>query len=231
MCGFVREERSPFISPTQNYPKSDQKEEKVKGCWLFLMSVPFYINRDPKVTGLAWFLCTAEHSHPNLPVPRAYAPVTRSWIVPALLCDQHILWFLFNCVRFCFFLQLGKGTVPSSFSKEVPKVTIFGIPLIVLLDLSYFSDNCHQGPHAWSGLGRDTISSTLILLHLFPCQFWSAPQDPLGTRRSPPLALMIWAGSVHSNSCNSSIGSSRNNSQSRGQWWQTGSKGDRGKTK
>lgn len=74
---------------------------------------------------------------------------------------------------------------------------------------------------------RMPTPSAPILFHLFPCQSWSAPPDPLETCRSPLPARMIWAGSVHSSNCNSSTDSSKNSSQSRGQWWQTGSRGNR----
>ena len=156
------------------------------------MSTPFYINRDPKVNRLG--SCMSEHSHPNLPEPRTHALITRWWVILALLCDQHISWFLFNDVRF-------------------------------------FSDNHHRDRVLGETCEGTRTSSALILLHLFPCRSWSAPQDLLGTHKSPLLAPMIWAGSVHSSSCNSNIGSSKNNSQSRGQWWQTGSRGNRGKAK
>lgn len=84
-----------------------------------------------------------------------------------------------------------------------------------------------MGLGAWPAYETIPTPSAPILFHLFPCQSWSAPRDPLGTCRSPLLARMIWAGSVHSSSCNSSTDSSKNSSQSRGQWWQTGSRGNR----
>lgn len=74
-------------------------------------------------------------------------------------------------------------------------------------------------------------TSTLISPYLSPCQFWSAPQGPLVTHRTPLLVSMIWADNVHNNSCSSSKGSNKNSSRSRGQWWWTGSRVNRGQVK
>lgn len=94
-----------------------------------------------------------------------------------------------------------------------------------------YQSNHFNNHHVWPLIGtlmtlRRTPKWTPVftLLYLFPCQSWFAPQDPLGTYRSPLLSLMVWDGSVHSNNCNSSTDNSKNNSQSRCQWWQTGSR-------
>lgn len=135
------------------------------------MSIPFYLNRDPKVTGwnaspgrnLYLGSPTPGHSHPNFPEPTVHSFVMRLWIVLALPCDQHISWLLSDSVRFCFSLWLVKVTVLSSSPKEVPKVKVYGIPPIWLLYRSHFSDGHRHG--AWC-LARPMKRHPLLCSHL-----------------------------------------------------------------